>query len=268
MMDLNFKGSVSDSDGVISDTDIKVDTEDVTPEIKETQDKVAEKMNDNSDTADTSGGESEDKSESDKSKEEESSWLFSQDEDEPDGDDKKSADGEVTQEKGKYGGFDTFEEYKSAMDKKLEDASAVAPAVQGDLGEAEKQKNEVVSFLNAHADIIPKSSVENYQKFYESGDETFLKLDNNLYRLTKELEYVSEKLPIQKRMDIAFTMAFKDEIAAKEKKKGIVETELRVQKVNKSASLPVGDVKNSNSNYTKEQLDVARKMGVTLPGNN
>lgn len=280
-MKLKFGNTVGGSDNLLTENDQKIDTTDVSQEEKEEQDKFLNSLTDNEplnsyneDTPDTSGDEDEDSEESEDEEEDdaESNDAESDDEEESEEDtdsetedesdqSNTDTDNEAQTDKGKFDGYDTFEEYKEAQKEKAGQNSNDV------VDEPVKNFNDTVSFLEANKDIIPPQTIESYKKYYESGNDAFLYGDNHLHKLNKAIADLNPNLPYQKRLAYAFDLAFKDEILKKTQKATQAKTEIRTQRVNKAAAQPVAGGNNGGDKpkLSSEQKEIFRRMNVKIP---
>ena len=70
-------------------------------------------------------------------------------------------------------------------------------------------------------------------------------------------------LPFKIRLEKAFTLAFGDKIAKAERKKGEAISEMKSQKINKSAGSPTkGGSDKADSKYSPDQIDIMKKWQV------
>ena len=273
-----FKQTITNDESFISQNDEKIDTNDVNEEEKEQQGKAEDEMNNISNddiNADTSGEEDEEtddapdegeKAEDTSDKSDEENEDKNLDDFLEDEQDDKSSD---ETQKGKFDGFDTFEEYKQHIaDEKAntEKQSVDYNKIENsDLSNAEKQKQVFETFYEKHSNILPESVKDNYLKFFSSGNNAFLHIDNHLHKLSEALSSLRVDLPFSEKLEKAVNIAFSSEIASKEQKKGEAKAEIRAQKVNKAVGNSTNTTsKTEKSNYSKGQLWAAKKMEVKL----
>lgn len=244
----------------------KINVNNVSEEEKIEQEKIINKMGNIADTSgeDLEGSETEpeeDKSDEDEEGEE-PDYLNSEDE------------GEEPEEtpKGQFDGFDTLEEYKQHIIAEHEKTAAEAKAddyqeiEKSDFSEAEKQKQIFLKFFDKHSETLGDKAKDCYLKFYENNNADFLKIDNQLFKLTTAMSSFKSDLPFSEKLEKAFQWAFKDELLKKAQKKGEVETEIRTQKVNKAVGSPSVNSNNKSGalKFSKAQLWAAEKIGVKL----
>jgi len=287
--DNDFNQTIKNDESGINEGDEKIDTTPDNEEETEEQKKASQKFEDKND--DTSVDDSEDEESDDDSKDEEkeseddeSDKDSDNESDEESDDESDEGESDNTDEEGEEEseseedsdddtkpkweeeGFKDEDAYKTYLEKHPEPTKLESDKNKDNLSEAEKQKDSVFTLFDKHPDVLPKSAKENYQKFYDSGNNAFLHLDDHLHKFSNALDKISEKLPFDERISEAFKLAFTNETSKLERKKGEVKAELRTQKVNKSASKSTkgDDSKSSKETHTPEQLEVARKMGVKL----
>lgn len=250
-----------DGEGFLTESDKKIDVIPDNEEEKATQDKVAEEMKKSSPddiNADTSGDTSEDEDEdlSDEDKE------TSEEEDEEFGEDKPpkdESDDKLDDE------TPPLAEPAEDESKKSENNAKIQEIENSSLSDAEKQKQIFLQFCDNNSDVMTPEIKENYLKYYSTGNNAFLHMDNKLHKFSEALGSFRNDIPFTKKLDMAFNIAFNSEIAKKEQKKGEIKTEIRMQKVNKAVSSPTGSTgKPTASKYTKGQIWAAEKMGVKL----
>lgn len=271
---LEFRKGIEEKNNGIKDTDVKIDVDDVDPDSDEAQEKAKNYFG-NNDAADNSG-ESDDETDSeededddskdkpdedDKSKEGEESDEDESDEDKDKSGEEADAADDDKSGKGEFDGYDTFEEYKAAM---AENTKKDIPSDK-DETEPEVQKNIIVDVFKKHAEIISAKTIENFEKFYETGNDAFIHLDTSLYKVYKELKVISESLPMKERIEKAIKLAFGDKIIQSERKKEKALTEVRAQKVNKAASDSTkGGSGKTEKTHSPETLAIAKSWGIKL----
>lgn len=265
------KQGISKNESGIGENDTKIDTSPDNDDEAREQEKAKEIMeinnfNENIDD-DTSGDESEDEEESDeddsKDEEEESDESEEEEsEEESDESNKETEDKEDANQdnapKWQKLGFESAEKYADHLEEKLNGEQKV------DYSDPEKQKQTMDSFFDKHSDVIPNNVKENYTKFWETGNATFLHIDNELHKLITALEEIKDTVPLNKRLEYAFGIAFPERISKNEQKKGEVRAEIRTQKVNKSTSQSVGGNrgKSAISDLLPEQEKVFERFGL------
>lgn len=250
----------------------KINVNNISEEEKKEQEKIINKMKN---IADTSGEDLEGSDEEEISEEEPGEDKSDEDEkgEEPDYLNPED-EGEEPEEtlKGQFDGFDTLEEYKqhiiaeqnkTAGEAKTDDYQEIE---NSDFAEPEKQKQIFLKFFDKHSDLLGEKAKDCYLKFYEHNNADFLKIDNQLFKLTTAISSFKDDLPFSERLEKAFQWTFKDDIARKEQKKGEVKAEIRTQKVNKAVSQPTsgGSGQSSTPKFSKAQLWAAEKIGVKL----
>lgn len=281
MPKLEFNNTAGVSDRTFNENDHKIDISDLSYEDIEQQEKFLESLTDNDplnsfneDIADTSGEDDDESEESDDEEEDEADDEDSESDDDetPEkGDESKTEDeadenqaNESLAGKGKYDGYETFEEYKESFVKPLQQKSGdySSQIVQ----EPANDFNATIEFLKKNSDIIPESTVDNYRKFGESENNAFVHGDNHLYKLSKAIESINTSLPYSKRLEYAFELAFKDDIIKRAQKTAQANAEIRTQRVNKAVGRSSSnESKGSESRLSAEQLNVFKKMGVKVP---
>jgi len=173
---------------------------------------------------------------------------------------------------GKFDGYATFEDYKKAMNYQLTQSQAEAVTKHKQLEQikedkAKQQFNAFVQHVHKHKDFYPSEVLEDFRKFHEAGGEVgkiFILNNPYLYKLEQALRKLSSNLPDEEAFELAFNIAFADDIKKQSKKKGMVEAELRAQRVNKSVSNSGKTSSAKKSKFTPEQLKIAKQMGVKL----
>lgn len=285
---IDFGGKSEGGDDGIKEGDKKIDTDDVDEDLKKQQQDAINKMNNNADNSsddsddededsddeedNSSDDEDEDDSEDDES--DDDSWLNDDDEDDEDEDDKSDSDSDDdSKDDDKNDSEDESDENKSDDedsgddDKKSNQDSAFSKDDNLDkLEPAVREDKAVMAIYEKNKSILPKSLIENWQKYRETGNNAFLSIDNHLHKLVMAVKKTNADLPIEERLDIGMSIAFKDELSKLEQKKGGVKAEIKNQKVNKiiSNSNQSSNSNSSKKGYTSEQEKMAKAMGVKL----
>lgn len=255
---MKFNNTVGDKKESIGENDVKIDVTASTPEEKAQQDKILNEIteindfNDNSDETPLDESEDDDDSEEEESESEEDE---SEEEAESEEDNEESDEGESEESDEEDSEEESDDDQPEAVDDNVDWTDGV------------KQKQVFDKLFKDEASILPKSARENYQKFYDTGNEAFLHIDNSLHKLIKSLEMINPSVPFPDRVKAAFKLAFSEKSKKMAQKKGEVIAEVRTQKVGKSASAVTKgeDGKSSKTVYSKEQTAFAKRIGVELP---
>lgn len=272
---LNFAGSVSDKQ---ADTQgEKIDTTPNNDEERKDQERaLAEVESDeplgNDINADTSGDDSDDEeSEEEELEDEESDDDEEEDEksensekddstskDEPD---VKSDEEAVPEEdEQKKGIFESTNNASQEYNQKIQEIES-----NTSLEREVKDKEVLKIFVENNKGFFPESSQVNLQKFYNTGNTTFLDIDDNLYKFVNEVRKYRSDIPLLDRLTSASKIVFHDKIIKNEQKKGEINANIKAQKVNKAIARPIktSSEKSEKSDLSPEQKSVMEKMGIS-----
>lgn len=185
--------------------------------------------------------------------------------------------------KKEFGGFATFAEYQTDVNRRLTasqtEAVRLYKQLQGQGGSPESpplpttlppatpqvEQEAFKQLAVSHADVLDTATMNDYQKFVESGNNVFVFNNPKLYAMAKAMEKVSDRLPMADRLQAAFQLAFIDQISEVKVRQAQATAEIAATKAAKAGVIVSRGGTATKPTYTNDQQKWAQAMNVELP---